>query len=287
MPVPAEDLPVTHHHTIYPGIEPSKFSNTLTNKIVFITGAFRGIGAATAIAFARSGASLFLVARNKETLDKVKDSILQVVPNANIETWVVDVVDHLQVQEAVRGCLTAFGQIDVVISNAAEIDAAIVQQEPSVWWHTWEVNIKGSFNVAHFTLPELEKTKGYLMLLSSIGAQRRDIRTSGYASGKHAINRIAEFAAIESPSVTVFSVHPGAVMTELAKSGGDFLAPLLIDDVQLPAWTMVRLVQGKEDYLSGRYISVNWDLDEVHDDWKNAILEDDALKNRLALPSGA
>jgi len=112
---------------------------------------------------------------------------------------------------------------------------------------------------------------------------------SSYQSSKHAVNRIAEFAAMENAAdgVKVFSLHPGAVKTALAVAGGSVLAELTNDDVQLPAWTMVRLVQGKDDYLSGRYVSSNWDLDEVHDKWKEAIVSDDALKNRLALPTAA
>ncbi|KZP00362.1 NAD-P-binding protein [Calocera viscosa TUFC12733] len=288
MSAPPEDLPVTHHHDVYPGIEPVKFAGSLKDKVVFITGASRGIGQATAIAFAKSGASVFLAARKQETLDAVKADILEAVPIAQVGTYATDVVDHESVKAAVAACIKQFGKLDVVISNAGTMEdftQTMAQRDPDVWWRIWEVNIKGSFNVAHYTLPELAKTKGYFIFVSSVGGQRRDIGVSSYATGKHAINRLAEFATIETPGVKVFSVHPGAVKTELALAGGSFLTEMLIDHVQLPAWTMVRLVQGTDDYLSGRYLSVNWDLDEVNDKWKNAIINEDALKNRLALPS--
>ncbi|KZT53707.1 short-chain dehydrogenase/reductase SDR [Calocera cornea HHB12733] len=294
MPTPPEDLPVTHHHDIYPGIAPSRFAGSLKGKVVFITGASRGIGEATAVAFAQSGASLFLASRKRATLDGVKDSILKAVSDTKVGTRVTDVVDHKSVRAAIEACVKEFGRLDVVVSNAGTMEnfgqstyTAMAEHDPDGWWQIWEVNVKGSFNVAHYALPELGKTKGYFIFLSSIGAQRRDHGASSYPTGKHAVNRIAEFAAIETPGVKVFAVHPGAVKTELSKAGGPWLAKILIDDVQLPAWTMVRLVQGTDDYLSGRYVSVNWDLDEVHDQWKEAIVEEDALKNRLALPSAA
>lgn len=292
MPAPPENLPVTAHHNVYPGIEPSKFVGTLNGKVVFITGASRGIGEATAIAFARSGATLFLASRKQETLDTVKADIIAAVPDANVGTYISDVVDHESVKAAVEACVSEFGKVDVCISNSGTMEdftQTIAQRKPEIWWQTWEVNVKGSFNVAHYALPELAKTKGYFIFVSSVGAQVRRSGASSYQSGKHAINRIAEFAAMESAGdgVKVFAIHPGGVKTELSKAGGPELAKVLNDDVQLPAWAMVRLVQGKEDYLSGRYVSVNWDLDEVYEKWKDAIINEDALKNRLALPSAA
>ncbi|KZT53706.1 NAD(P)-binding protein [Calocera cornea HHB12733] len=273
MPAPIENMPVTAHNTIYPGIEPSKFIGTLKDKVVFITGASRGIGEATAIAFAKSGATLFLASRKQETLDMVQSDILKAVPDA-------------------KACRKEFSKVDIVISNSGTMEdfsQTIAQRDPDIWWKTWEVNVKGSFNVAHYALPALAETKGYFIFVSSVGAQVRRKGASSYQSGKHAVNRIAEFAAIESApdGVKVFAIHPGGVKTELSKAGGPELAKVLNDDVQLPAWAMVRLVQGKEDYLSGRYVSVNWDLDELEERWKEAIISEDALKNRLALPSAA
>ncbi|KZP00359.1 NAD-P-binding protein [Calocera viscosa TUFC12733] len=292
MPAPSEFLPVTIHHDVYPGIEPSKFVGTLKGKVIFITGASRGIGEATAIAFAKSGASLFLASRKQETLDAVKADILKAVPDAKVGTQTTDVVEHESVKAAVEACVKEFGKIDVVISNSGTMEdftQTIAQRDPDVWWRTWEVNVKGSFNVAHYTLPEVAKTKGYFIFVSSMGAQGRRPGASGYQSSKHAINRIAEFAAIETAQegVKVFSLHPGGVKTELSNAAAKELAGVLIDDVQVPAWAMVRLVQGKEDYLSGRFISVTWDLDELNEKWKDAIINEDALKNRLALPSAA
>jgi len=265
--------------------------DTLKGKVVFITGASRGIGEATAIAFAKSGATVFLASRKQDTLEAVKSDIVRAVPGAKVGTHVTDVVDHASVKSAVEACVKEFGKLDSVISNSGiseTLTDSITERDPPTWWLTWEVNVKGSFNVAHYALPELAKTKGYFMFITSTGAQLRFPGRSSYMSGKHAINRIAEFAALETADsgVSVFALHPGRIKTELSKTIGPIAEPYLTDDVQLPAWTMVRLVQGKEDYLSGRYVSANWDLDEVYG-YKDAIVSEDALKNRLALPAAA
>ncbi|KZT53671.1 NAD(P)-binding protein [Calocera cornea HHB12733] len=285
-----EDLPVTFHHDIYPGIHPKKYKDTAAGKIVFITGASRGIGAATAIAFAESGASLFLVARKLDTLNAVKTSILEASPGTAIGLHPADVVASEQVEAAVQACIAQFGRIDITIANAGaseKFGRGLVDIDPSEWWRIWEVNVRGTFNTAHYVIPYLAKTAGYLLITTSRAAQKRREGTSAYASSKHAINRIAEFIALEhdSDGIKVFALHPGSVKTDMAiNDGGPMIAHLLIDDVKLPAWTMVRLASGSEDYLSGRYVSAYWDLDEVAVQFKEGIMRDDALKNRLSLP---
>ncbi|KZT50614.1 NAD(P)-binding protein [Calocera cornea HHB12733] len=290
MAPPAEDLPVKHHQAIYPGIDPSKFRDSCEGKVVLITGASRGIGEATAYAFAECGGSLFLVSRNQATIDETVKEITKRFPDTKVGTSVADVVQPEQVAEAIRKCIELFGKVDVVISNSGAMEVLGVKmadQDPDVWWNIWEVNVRGSFNVAHYALPYLEKTKGYFIFVGSVGGQLRVSGSSAYQTTKHVINRVAEFAHLEhgTAGVKVFSLHPGGVKTELSKAGGERLLSILNDDVTLGPWTMVRLVSGSEDYLAGRYVSAAWDLDEVAERFKAGILKNDALKNRLALPA--
>jgi len=291
MAPPAEDLPVKHHQTVYPGIDPSKFRDSCKGKVVLITGASRGIGEATAYAFAECGATLFLISRNQATIDNTIKEVEARFPGTKVGSAVADVVQHEQVGAAVGKCIELFGKIDVAISNSGAMETLGVKmadlENVDDWWQIFEVNVRGSFNVAHYVLPYLEKTKGYIIFISSVAAQLRVPGSSAYQSTKHVINRVAEFAHLEhgDAGVKVFSLHPGGVKTELAKSGGERLLSILNDDVTLAPWTMVRLVSGSDDYLTGRYVSSAWDLDEVAQKYREKILADDALKNRLALPS--
>jgi NAD(P)-dependent dehydrogenase (short-subunit alcohol dehydrogenase family) len=88
----------------------------------------------------------------------------------------------------------------------------------------------------------------------------------------------------ENPDIKVFCVHPGIVATEmLAEAEGSSSAPA-VDTIALPAATMLYLTSGKADYLSGRYISATWDLGEVERDWKEKIVTQHVLVNKLSIP---
>ncbi|KAJ7451200.1 NAD-P-binding protein [Mycena galericulata] len=285
---PAEELPVTRMSDIYPGIDPKPHfeGKTYAGKVVLVTGPSRGIGEEIALFYARAGASLSLVGRKPDELAEVKAKILADVPNAPIEIFVADVVDTQAVKAAVAGTVAAFGRLDIAIENAGKADPwkkPFTEYDPDNWWKTMEVNIRGVYNVAHFALPELVKTKGYNVIIGSIGAQIRMPFASSYVTSKHAVNRLNEYIHIEHPDVKSFSVNPGAIKTTMADNNPE-AAPWLIDTLQLPAATLLRLTSGKEDWLSGRYFSPNWELDEVNALWKEKIVEQDALVNRLHIP---
>jgi hypothetical protein len=88
----------------------------------------------------------------------------------------------------------------------------------------------------------------------------------------------------EHPDVKTFAVHPGAIMTELSKDIFSTRDPGTIDPVRLPAATLLRLTSGRDNYLSGKFVSANWDLDEVEKKYKDKIVEEEALVSRLAIP---
>ncbi|EJU05137.1 NADP-binding protein [Dacryopinax primogenitus] len=285
-----QNLPVTHHHNIYPGIEPTKFQGSMNGKrevglclwVVFITGASRGIGESTAHAFAKSGALLFLASRRLETLEAVKKEIQKDLPSAKVAYHVTDVVKPDDVKRAVEACIQTFGQLDIVISNSGVSEGFIgmTDIDPEKWWYTWlyhspsvKIRRTSDFRLKHrssifdtgaFGIPKVSHSLSW----------RHDEAKQHLHSTKHALNRVVEF------------IVAGGVNTAMADTVGAEIRKYLIDDVQLSAWTMVRLASGKDDYLSGRYVSANWDLDEVTTKWKAGIVGDDALKNRLLLPRG-
>ncbi|TFK53976.1 NAD-P-binding protein [Heliocybe sulcata] len=282
-----EDLNITHRTDVYPGIDLNgRLRDAAKGKVVYITGASRGIGAATALAYAQAGAKgLFLssTSRSASDLQKVRDSIKTAIPDVEVHTCAVDVNDEKVVKESVDECIQKFGKIDVVIANAGYLEkwANIGDIDPAEWWRSMEVSIRGTFNVVHHTVKHLVETKGYVLLLSSIAAQLRGPGASAYSVAKHALNRFAEFIDVEyrAQGVKVFSVHPGGVVTVLS-SNEPTLPELLHDKVELPAHSMVRLTSGSEDWLAGRYVSCQWDFDVLQTKRKE-IEEADLLKNRL------
>jgi short-subunit dehydrogenase len=85
---------------------------------VLITGASRGIGAQTALQYARAGASLSLVARTQSSLDASKDAILRELPSAKVLTFPADVRDVKRAEEVVTATVAHFGRLDMLIANA-------------------------------------------------------------------------------------------------------------------------------------------------------------------------
>ncbi|KZS87426.1 NAD-P-binding protein, partial [Sistotremastrum niveocremeum HHB9708] len=292
MPAPPEDLPVTLHHDIYPGIDPtSHFKNkTYARKIVLITGSSRGIGQEIALFYARSGASLALLARDQASLDVVKELILkdeEVVKDGSVrvEVFVADVCDVKEVEGAVRGAVGKFGKLDIVVANAGKADLydrPFTEDDPEKWWKTVEVNLRGVYNIAHYSLPYLDKTSGYFIITSSLAAQARFPFLSPYSVSKHAVGRLNEYIALEHPKVKSIAFHPGAIKTAITATNPS-MAQYCIDTLQLPAAAVLRFTSGKADWLSGRYFNANWDFGEVEERFRGRIVEDGGLVSRLAV----
>ena len=87
---------------------------------------------------------------------------------------------------------------------------------------------------------------------------------------------------VEYPDIKVFSVHPGAVQTDLYDDSG--VSFPINSTVELAASTIQYLTSGKADYLSGRYVSAQWDLGEVERDWKEKIVAQSGLVSKLSIP---
>ncbi|KAJ7133595.1 NAD-P-binding protein [Mycena epipterygia] len=209
MPAPSENIMTSTQRSIYPGIDPEQhFSRkTYAGKSVLVTGASRGIGREIALFYARAGASVSLVSRNGTTLNCVKTEILAEISDAQVITFTANVIQTRSVKEAVDGTVAALGKIDILVANAGKADTwdtPFTECDPDAWWNTVETNLRGVYNVAHFAIPELAKTNGYSIILSSAGAQHRIPFGSPYIVSKHAVNRLTEFIPIENPSVKAY-----------------------------------------------------------------------------------
>ncbi|KAI0267634.1 NAD-P-binding protein [Gloeopeniophorella convolvens] len=283
-----EVLPVTNHHDVYPAIDPQPHfqAQTFNGKVVFITGASRGIGRETALYFARAGAHVAISARVQTTLDETKSVILADVPSADVLVLPVDVKSPSGAEAAIRATVEKYGRLDVLVANAGAanpFDQLLREKDAEKWWDIMEINLRGVFNFVRAALPGLQQTNGYIFALSSAGAQIRFPGSSDYSISKFAVNRLVEYIVLEYPQVKAFSLHPGVIETQIfAESKVDFPTP---DSLQLPACTMLYLASGKADWLSGRYIAAEWDLGEVERDWKSWILENNGLVNTLVTPA--
>jgi NAD(P)-dependent dehydrogenase (short-subunit alcohol dehydrogenase family) len=284
------------HHAPYAEIDPeTTLKGSAAGKTIFLSGASRGIGQATAVAFAQAGAdAIYLTARSEKALAETRTKIMAANPQTRCAYMVCDVTDAGRVQAAIEDCVARFGGIDVADANAGYLDkwCKIGASDVSTWWMTWEVNLKGTYHVVRYAIPHLiasarkhsarGSTGGHMILISSVGAQLLTPGASDYQTSKHAINRLCEFVKLDhgEDGIKCFAIHPGGVPTTLAKNMPEAIHASLVDKPELAAGFIVWLCSGKADWANGRYLSSNWDVQELVR-MKDRIIADDLLVNRL------
>ncbi|KAF2404102.1 NAD(P)-binding protein [Trichodelitschia bisporula] len=287
----------TSHHTPYPFISPSA-SPLPPNTIVLITGASKGIGRALAIAYTQAGCSgLVLAARGSlsDTEAAVADAAAKEgVPVPKILGLGMDVADADSVAEGAGRVDAAFPEgIDVVVSNAGwlEPEAHIGASDAVEWARSLSVNLTGHYLVTRTFLPLLTRKTGGLksvLLMTSIGAHLVLPGMSAYNIAKLGVCRFGEYVAVEygPQGVTAIAIHPGGVATEMGNSLPEEKRVHLVDDAELVAETAVWLSRGGRAWLNGRYVSVQWDMEELERN-KEKVVEGDLLKVKLSGVEGA
>lgn len=160
---------ITTHHDTYLYISPSKFTESLNGKVVLLTGAGRGIGRATALAFAAAGANVACISRtHSDTLSLVQEISQKGHPRAiAIAADVTDADAPARVVEEVRGEL---GSIDVLINNAGISRISDVEHENGMGaaMEVVEVNVRGALNFIHAVVPSMiEKNSGVIINVRS------------------------------------------------------------------------------------------------------------------------
>ncbi|KAH9166926.1 hypothetical protein EDB89DRAFT_2001016 [Lactarius sanguifluus] len=213
-----EELPVTRRSDVYPVIDPNEaFANqTYRGKVVFITGASRGIGQETAITYTKAGASVTVVGRSQESLDRIAAAIRTAVSEAHAVAYLkrsqglgsgstgpARAVRSARCPHRQRGRFVQRQPKYVVVGIEARVclgdttlNAELGDKDPERWWNTFEVNIQGVYNTIRASLSALEKTSGCIVIVSSSLAQLRFLLASDYAISKHALNRLVEFIAL-------------------------------------------------------------------------------------------
>jgi NAD(P)-dependent dehydrogenase (short-subunit alcohol dehydrogenase family) len=283
------DFTPTLHDDTYDFIDPAQFD--LNGKAVYISGASRGIGRATALSFAKAGASQIALAARGSTADLQDEMIAAAKKSGKAPPQVlgvtVDVSDEKSVAAAAEQIETTFGRLDICINNAgySETFKRIAESQVDDWWKVWEVNVKGVYLATRALLPLMLKSEDGLKTivnLSSIGAHVITPSASGYQMGKLAILRFGEVLNEEygEQGIIAFGIHPGGVLTELAKALPKEMHSMLKDSPELAGDTMVWLTAERREWLRGRYVSCTWDMEQLLGKRKQ-IEEGDLLKVRM------
>lgn len=272
---------ITAHHTTYPFIAPSKLAESLVGKVVLITGASRGIGRETALAFAASGASVAALARTTKDIELLVAEIKAKYPNVKALAITGSVLDDAAM--IVAEVEARLGSIDILVNNAGmqRMNRFAKEKDLTLWWETVQVNLLGPMSMIHAVLPGFIARKSGVTI--TVGSAVADISVpfmSAYQASKAGLMKAIQSldAELRPQGIFNFVIHPGAIATELSTGSGvvgeemktimKVFDPYMVDIVELPAWSMVALAAlvGKDErvgILSGRYLDVTDDLGEL------------------------
>jgi NAD(P)-dependent dehydrogenase (short-subunit alcohol dehydrogenase family) len=189
----------------------------LTGKNVLITGAARGIGAATARELAARGARLALVGLEPEALAALATEL-----SGGGHIWAeADVTDSTALQAAVAHAVATLGGLDVVVANAGIASYGTVRSiDPETFTKTIDVNLTGVFRTAQATLSHLIDSRGYLLVVSSLAALVPMAGSSAYGASKAGVEAFADALRIEvAPlGVAVGCAHMSWIDTDMVRT---------------------------------------------------------------------
>jgi short-subunit dehydrogenase len=190
----------------------------LKNKIVLITGASSGIGAATAKAFARCGTHTVITARTTESLQKLSAEI----NNRKTYPFTFDITDYNQITTLCQTIISRFGKIDVLINNAGVGLYASIEKMTRKDYNTlFDTNLTGPILLMQQIIPAMRTNGGGLIInISSMISFISTPQSGAYRASKSALNCISDAVRIESAkdNIRVITVYPGLTSTNFFKN---------------------------------------------------------------------
>ncbi|CAM4050189.1 SDR family oxidoreductase [Lederbergia lenta] len=194
----------------------------LENKVAIITGAASGIGKATALRLANSGAAIGLIDLKEEKAESVKAEIVKRGGKALIVD--VDLKDPERVKQGIDKVVQEFGRLDIVFANAGinGVVTTIEDFSPEDWDTTLETNLKSTFLTVKYSIPHLKDNGGSIIITSSVNGNRKFSGTgmSAYSSSKAAQMAFGKMAALELSTykIRVNIICPGAINTNIGEN---------------------------------------------------------------------
>jgi 3-oxoacyl-[acyl-carrier protein] reductase len=197
-------------------------SGRLQDRVAIITGAARGIGAATALAFAREGAKVVICDIDEEaataTVVAINGSIAVTEPVAHFIR--ADVTDSTSVEQLIAQTVTTLGHLDILVNNAGITrDAQLKKMTDEEFDLVININLKGVFNCGRAAARQLlqQETGGTILNISSVAALDGNFGQSNYGAAKAAVVSMTKIWARElgPHGIRVNAVAPGFIETRL------------------------------------------------------------------------
>lgn len=218
----------------------------LQDKVVLITGASSGIGAALAEEFAQKGAKLALLARRFERLQALVEKIQ--ATGAKAAAFASDVTNMESLQSTVSQTEQQLGPIDIVVANAGfgvvgDFERLTVED----YQRQFETNIYGVLKTIYATLDSLKKTQGRLVLIGSVAGYITTPKASAYAMSKYALRSLAEglYAELAPYGISVTLISSGFVKTEIRTINNQGVYQANLKD-PIPTWLRISALKAAQ-----------------------------------------
>ncbi|MCR2802459.1 SDR family NAD(P)-dependent oxidoreductase [Paenibacillus soyae] len=196
----------------------------LDGRVAMISGAGTGLGRATAIAFAESGASVVLLGRRLERLEQTASIVLERTGRTSL-TIQSDVTDEQQVMGAVESALAEHGRIDILLNNAAVLEpGSVMDLSAEEWQKQIATNLTGPFLLTKAVLPSMRKQKyGRIINITSSLSQNGAGGYAAYSAAKAGLESLTRTVADEEHEhgILVNLYNPGSLRSEMHATGKD------------------------------------------------------------------
>jgi NADP-dependent 3-hydroxy acid dehydrogenase YdfG len=195
---------------------------TLDGKVAVITGASSGIGRATALAFAKEGASVAIGGRKQSALDEVTSAIEAQGRKALAQS--MDVRDEKQVAALVDATVSQFGRLDIMVNNAAvSHPGAVTDGEVEHWREMLETNVLALLigcREAVRVMKSNDAPRGTIVNISSVAARATGPSGAVYSATKHAVNAISDGLRqeVHDLGIRVVVIMPGGTLTNFGRT---------------------------------------------------------------------
>lgn len=242
----------------------------MASKSFIVTGASRGLGRTIAQLLLQASHNVFLVARSETELEKVKGQ-----HPSSADYMVADLEDLSVAPKIFAAAVKAFGKIDGIVVNHGILTplTRIADSSAEEWQRTFDINVMSAVALIKETIPELRKTRGRVVFISS-GAAFSAVQSWGaYGCSKAALNHFCAHLAEEEPDITSIAISPGKVDTDMQQQirevGKTSMTPEVhasfVDEhakgqllkPEQPGSVIVKLLEGATTDLSGKHFRWN------------------------------
>ncbi len=239
------------------------------DKVVLVTGGSRGIGRATALAFAKAGAATVVISyAGNEAAAQEAVGLLQAA-GAKAEAQRFDVSDTAACAAAVEGIVKTHGRLDVLVNNAGvAVDALVMRLKDEDWDKQLDTNLKGAFALIRAaSRPMMKQRGGAIINLTSVVGEMGNGGQAAYSASKAGLIGLTKSVARElaSRNIRVNAVSPGFIATDMTSHLEEATKEKMMANIPLArlgsaedvAQAVVFLASDAAAYITGEVLKVN------------------------------